>query len=191
VRLVLRNVPFETIFSDLTTGRVDLVVSGVTVTPERARTVAFSRPYYETVTCLLLSRARAAGVRGIADLDDPARTVVVKQGTTGEAAARERVPRARIRSYPTENAAALEVAQGRADAFLYDRASVVQHHRLHPETTILLEEPVTLEPYAIAARLGDAALVAWLDEQLRRLEASGRLEVLYALHGLDVPGSDR
>jgi polar amino acid transport system substrate-binding protein len=169
----------------LVTEKADLIVSGMTVTEERARTIAFSEPYFYTVTALLVSREKASDVKRIQDLDRAGRVVVVKQGTTGEAAANAKAPKATIRSYPTENAAALEVAQGRADAFLYDLASVRAHHEQHPKTTFLLTEPVTFEPYAVGMRPGDPSLVAWVNQVLAAMRSNGCTKELYARHGLE------
>jgi polar amino acid transport system substrate-binding protein len=185
VKLEIRNVAWESIIPELSTKKADLIASGMTVTEERAKTVAFSEPYFYTVTALLVSRERASNVHGVADLDRAGRVVVVKQGTTGETAANAKVPRATIRSYPTENAAALEVAQGRADAFLYDLASVRAHHEQHPKTTFLITEPVTFEPYAVATRPGDPAFVAWVNQVLAAMRAKGCMKELYARHGLE------
>jgi polar amino acid transport system substrate-binding protein len=179
-----RNVKWDTIIAELVTGKADLIISGMTITPERALSVSYTKPYYLTVTCLLVSKSRGAGVRSVKDLDQPGRIVVAKQGTTGEEAARQRCPKARLVTYPTENAAALEVAQGRADAFLYDLLSIQAHHQQHRDTTFPLYDPITVEPYAIALRKGDPESVAWLDVVLDTLRHTGRMEELYAKHGL-------
>lgn len=183
VRLEVRNVKFDSILSELRQGLADLVVSGMTVTPERAQSVRFSQPYFFTVTALLLHRASAGTVASARELDDPARTVAVKEGTTGEQAARAMLPRARLVSHKTENGAALDVAEGRADAFLYDLHSVEQHHAQHPERTVLLRTPVTVEAYAIAGRLEDSELMARVDATLEAMRKDGRLAALMARHG--------
>lgn len=183
VRLVLRNVRFEAIIPELLSGKADLILSGLTVTEERRRSVRFSEPYFYTITCLLVRRGLEGQVRSVSDLDDPARTLAVKEGTTGEAAARAKAPRARRVSHKTENAAALDVAEGRADAFLYDLSSVRQHQRQHPERTFLIETPITYEPYAAAFRPEDAPLAERMDRLLAALRADGRLRRIAERHG--------
>lgn len=183
VRLEVRNVKFDSILSELRQGLADLVVSGMTVTPERAQSVRFSQPYFFTVTALLLNRASAGTVASAKELDDPARRVAVKEGTTGEQSARAMLPRARLVSHKTENGAALDVAEGRADAFLYDLHSVEQHHAQHPDRTVLLRTPVTVEAYAVAGRLEDGDLMARVDATLEAMRKDGRLAALQARHG--------
>jgi polar amino acid transport system substrate-binding protein len=176
VEVRFREVKFDAIMLELQTGRADLVISGMTVTPERALTVSFTRPYYHTVTCLLVSRSRGADVKTVADLNREGRIVTTKLASTGEQAARRVCPKATLRTYEAEYAALLEVAQGRADAMLFDLVWLRTHHGNHAEHTFLLTDPVTVEPYGIALRKGDPESVAWLDLFLDHLKVTGRLE---------------
>ena len=179
------NISFDGIIASLLTKKCDLIISGMTATPKRALRASYSTPYFHTITCLLVSKKRAADVLGIADLNKPGRIVAVKQDTTGHMAAMRRCPLAEIVSYGKEADAALEVAFGRADAFLYDLRAVQNHHAKHPDTTFILREPVTVEPYAIACRKGDPDTVAWLNLVLHHLKRDGRLEELYAKYSLE------
>jgi polar amino acid transport system substrate-binding protein len=183
VKLELRNVKFDSIVSELKQGFADLIVSGMTVTEERAKSVRFSEPYFFTVTALLLNKAKAGGVTDVAQLDDPARIVAVKEGTTGEQAAARVVPRATKLSHKTENGAALDVAEGRADAFLYDLHSVEQHHAQHAERTVLLRKPVSVEAYAVAGRPEDAVLIERVNAVLAAMRKDGRLADMLRRHG--------
>ncbi len=191
VPVEFHDVKFDSIILELISGKADLIVSGMTTTPERALAVSYTEPYFHTVTALLVSKAKASDVRRFADLDREGRVVSVKLGTTGEQAARKRIHAAKVVAYPTENGAALEVALGRADAFLYDLASVRNHHEQHPDSTFLLEEPVTSEPYAIALRKGDPESVAWLNLVLGLMRDDGRLKEMYERHGLVDPFARR
>jgi len=179
------NVDFDGIIDSLLSKKCDLIISGMTATPRRALRVSYSDPYFHTITCLLVSKKRAPDLKGIADLNQPGRIVAVKQSTTGHNAANARCPKAEIVSYGKETDAALEVAFGRADAFLYDLRAVQNHHAKHPDTTFILREPVSVEPYAIACRKGDPDTVAWLNLVLHHLTRDGRLEELYAKYGLE------
>jgi polar amino acid transport system substrate-binding protein len=182
VDVEFRNVKWEAIIPELTSKRADLILSGMTITPERAREVAFSEPYWFTITCLLVAKARQGEVKSIADLDRPDRTIAVKEGTTADQTARQKAPRAKIVSEKTENAAAMAVAQGRADAFLYDRHSVREHHRQHTDTTYLIEDAVSVEPYGAAARRDEPAVKAWVDRVFSAMRKDGRLAAIAEKH---------
>jgi polar amino acid transport system substrate-binding protein len=182
VKLELRNVKYETIVAELTSGKVDLIVSGMTITPERARSVRFTTPYFHTWTALLVSTSRASDVRQVEDLDREGRIVAVKEATTGEQVVRRLCPRAKVISHKTENAAALDVAEGRADAFLYDLSSLIEQQRQHPERTRVVSKPITVEPYGIATHPDDGTLLARVDALIAAMKEDGRLEALVARH---------
>ena len=56
LKLEFVPVPWKGIIDDLLAGKFDIIVGSMTVTPERARRVAFSAPYTYNKTVLLLNR---------------------------------------------------------------------------------------------------------------------------------------
>jgi polar amino acid transport system substrate-binding protein len=182
VEVEFRERSWDLLAAELLQGKGDLVISGVTATAERALEVSFSDPYYLTRTIALVAKPRADGVARIGDLDDPARRIVVQKASTGEHAARRHLPRARVDTFDTESACALEVAQGRADAFVYDELQVRAHAAQHPGATRVIDETLSFEPYAIECRKGDPETVAWLNLVLATLRRDGRLDELYKKH---------
>ncbi len=176
----IENIPFTGLIPSLNSGKIDCIISSMTDTPERRTAVGFSDPYL-TIGLGLLA-GRNAPVQSMADLDQPGRTVVVRQGTTGEVWARANVRRAKILAVEKENAAVLEVIQGRADAFLYDQMSVWKNGQEHPETTRPLLTPLNREQWAIAVRRDDEELRTRINAFLREFRASGGFEALGTKH---------
>jgi polar amino acid transport system substrate-binding protein len=174
--LVLENIAFDGLIASLQTGRVDLILSSMTRTEERARTVDFSEPYVETGLCLLVGKA--APVASITDLDQPGRTVAVKKGTTGHAYTASHLKQAKVLTLDHESAAVLEVIQGKVDAFIYDQISVLHLWQRNPETTRALLSPFQKEYWAIAARKGDTARLAEVNRFLARFRADGGFDRL-------------
>lgn len=179
------TVDWNSIIPTLLSRKADVIMSGMTITDERKRTLDYSDPYFHTITCLLLSKKKAPGVTGVAQLNVKGRKIVVKEGTTGHFAAEKTCPKAEIIAVATEVDAAREVVLGRADAFLYDLWSIRQHNKNHPEETYVIAEPVTKEPYGIALRKGDSEAREWLNRTLRAMRADGRLQELYEKYGLE------
>lgn len=179
------TVDWNSIIPTLIAKKADLIMSGMTITEERKRTVDYSDPYFHTVTSLLVSSKKAPGVEAVADLDDAARKIVVKEGTTGHFAAEKTFPNAKIVAVATENDAAREVELGRADAFLYDLWSIRKHNRNHPDATYVIAKAVTKEPYGIALRKGNDEARAWLNRTLEAMRSDGRLQELYDKYGLE------
>jgi polar amino acid transport system substrate-binding protein len=91
-------------------------------------------------------------ISSAADMDQPGRTLVVRQGTTGELWAKGNLKNAKLLSVEKENSAVLEVVQGKADAFVYDQMSVWQNWQKHPESTRAILAPLQKEHWAIGIR---------------------------------------
>ena len=124
----------------------------------------------------MVPAASAAG--DLSDVDQPGRTIVVRQGTTGEVFARQNIRKARILTLEKENACVLEVVQGKADAFIYDQMSVFQNAKRNPEKTRALLAPVQTESWAAAVRPGDTELLAETNAFLDEFRSSGGFDRL-------------
>ena len=72
----------------------------------------------------------------------------------------------------------MEVAQGKADAFVYDSLSIYRSHARHPDTTRAILQPIREETWAVGLRRGDDALKRQVDEFLEHFRAAGGFEKL-------------
>ena len=174
--VVIENIAFDGLVTALKTRKIDCVISSMTATPERRKSIAFSEPYLKTGLALLV--AARSPVKTAADLDAPGRVVAVKKGTTGHQYAAMNLKRARVLVLDKEAAAVLEVAQGKADAFIYDSLSVFQNHRRHQEQTRAILAPFREETWAIGLRLGDDDLRRRVNAFLEAFRAEGGFERL-------------
>ena len=174
--LVIENIAFDGLIPALKTGTIDCIISSLTATPERARSIAFSEPYLKTGLALLV--AVDSPVTSAADLDAKGRTVAVKKGTTAHQYAAAKLGQARLLVLDKESAAVMEVAQGKADAFIYDSLSIYRSHMRHRDTTRPLLRPFREETWAIGLRRGDDALRAKVNAFLERFRADGGFERL-------------
>jgi len=172
----IRNISFDGLIPELKTGRIDLILSSMTETPERAQSIDFSEPYLHTGLALLVGKNSA--VASVGDLDQPGRRVAVKNGTTGQLYARDHLARAQVLVFDGEEAAVLEVAQGKADAFIYDPMSVLRNAARHGEATRAILQPFQEEAWAIGLRKGDDALREQVNAFLRDYRARGGFDAL-------------
>lgn len=172
----IENIPFAGLIPALNSRKVDCIISSMTDTPERRTAVDFSEPYLTTGIALLAGKDST--LTGRDNLDEKGRTIVVRQGTTGELWARANLKNVQIVSVEKETSAVLEVMQGRADAFLYDQMSVWKNAQEQPGTTRPLLAPLREEKWAIAVRKGDEELRAHINEFLADFRAAGGFERL-------------
>ncbi len=172
----IENIPFVGLLPSLQSGKIDLIISSLTETEERKRSIAFSEPYLTIGLALLVGKD--SPVRATSDLDQPGVTVAVRQGTTGQVWAEKNLKQAKVLILDKENAAVLEVVQGKADAFLYDQMSVWKNAARHPESTRALLDPLQREHWAVGLRLEDADLKEEVNAFLSDFKKDGGFEKL-------------
>jgi polar amino acid transport system substrate-binding protein len=171
----IQNLPFDGLIPSLKTGRIHLIISSMTATAERAKAIDFSDPYLSTGLCLLVGKT--SSIESIADADQKNRTLAVKQGTTGHLFSRS-LKHAKVIVLDREAACVLEVAQGKADAFIYDQMSILKHSEQNSETTRPLLSPFQTESWAIGIKKGDEALKKEVNAFLRAFRESKGFETL-------------
>jgi polar amino acid transport system substrate-binding protein len=174
--VIIENIPFHGLIPALQTGKVDLVISSMTATPERAQTIDFSEPYVSTGLALLAGAKTS--IQSAADLEKGQPTVAVKKGTTGYLWASEHLKNARLLVLEKEHACILEVAQGKADVFIYDQLSTWKAAKENPESTRPLLTPFQKETWAIGLRKGDQELRTQVNEFLAKYRQEGGFERL-------------
>ena len=172
----IQNVPFDGLIPALQTRKIDLIISSMTATAERAKAIAFSDPYLKTGLCLLVGKT--SPIQSIRDLDQPGRVVVVKKGTTGHLFAMDGIKQAKLLVLDKEDACVLEVVQGKADAFIYDQISTFENWRRHQDSTRALLKPFQEESWAIGLRQTDTELRQRVNGFLKDYQARGGFEEL-------------
>ena len=170
------NMPFDGLIPALKTGRVDVVISSMTATDERAQSIDFSEPYWRTGLCLLVGAK--SEVRSAADLDQAGRKVAVVRATTGQIWARQTLRNAEVLDLAKETACVLEVTQGKADAFIYDQMSTLRNWQANPDTTRAVLQSFKEENWAVALRKGDADLRAKVNAFIAKYRAEGGFDRL-------------
>src|SRR6266498_449159 len=65
----IENIPFDGLIPALKTSKIDLIISSMTETPERAKSIDFSEPYLRTGLCLLVNKN--ASIDSIEDAEHP------------------------------------------------------------------------------------------------------------------------
>jgi len=180
VELELVPTAWDGIIGSLVTNKFDIIMSGMTVTQQRNLKVNFADPYIIVGQTILISKKLEGKVKSYKDLNNKKYTVTSKLGTTGEQAVKKHIPRANYKSYETEPEAALEVVNGRADAFVYDLPyCVVFYAQKGAGKMVFLDEPFTFEPLGWALKQGDPDFLNWLNNFLAQARGDGRYDKIY------------
>jgi ABC-type amino acid transport substrate-binding protein len=167
-------VGYDGLYHALEVGEVDVLISALVVESDRMADVAYSDPYFDAGLVLVVP-GEGEETRSMEDLSGG--TVAVEYATEADVEARRWSRRLRdlaVRPLTTADEAMAAVVAGTADAALVDNISAHLYLRDHPGLA-LTEEMVTSEPYAIAVRAEDGALLEAINAALAEMGADGAL----------------
>lgn len=175
--------PFDTIFRDLAQGRFDLVISSVSITPERKKIVSFSIPYFNADQSLMVKKG--SSIKTTADL--AGKTVGVQLGGTGEIYAKDKLKSSKRKSYDIVGDAFNALASGQVDGVINDLPSSQYAQRKYPDLEVV-ETIKSGEQYGIVYNQDDAELGAKVDDALRAMKADGTFDKIHnKWFGADAP----
>ncbi len=166
-----KNINFDGLITALRTGSIDLVLSSMTATPERRKSIDFSEPYVRTGLSILA--AKDSTLQNAADLKTAGRKIVVRLGTTGETWARQNLSEAKIIALDADVSCVMEVVNGNVDAWIYDQLSIMNYQAKHAEKTRALLTPLREEVWAVGLKQGNEELKAKVNEVLARMRSDG------------------
>lgn len=180
VKLTLVNTAWDGIISSLLTDKYDIIMSGMTVTPQRNLQVNFADPYIVVGQTILIKKELVGKVKSYKDLNNPKYTVATKLGVTGDFATKKYIGKAKINLFETEQEGAMEVVNGKADAFVYDLPYNALYFAQNGKNLAFLDTPFTYEPLAWAIRKGDPDFMNFLNNLLKQMRGGdGRYEKIY------------
>ncbi|MSR63021.1 MAG: transporter substrate-binding domain-containing protein [Planctomycetes bacterium] len=174
--------PWDKLPDLLKTGRIDLVLNGYEWTPERARDMAATLPYY-VFELQLLTRADAAGASWEWLASAPPKQVGVLGGSSAESYLAQRCPTLELVSYDGNTNAMGDVVSGRLDATLQDLPIALFYRAEFPELAFT-GAPVAPGRYVIYVRRGEQRLHTALDRALLALRTEGTLRAIDERYGI-------
>ncbi|MCB1766408.1 MAG: transporter substrate-binding domain-containing protein [Candidatus Competibacteraceae bacterium] len=179
-KLELVSTAWDGIIPALITNKCDIIMSGMTITEERAKTVDFSEPYMLIGQTVLLHKELADKVKSYKDLNNKKYKIASKLGTTGEIAAKKYIPNAQYFSYETEAEGVMETVNGKVDAFIYDSPyNLVANVQRGEGRLVFLDEPFTKEPIGWAIAQGDPEFLKAINGFLAKIKKDGAYAKLH------------
>lgn len=175
--VVIENISWDGLIPALQTGKVDMVISSMTITEERKKTIDFSEPYANAMLALLTNKD--SKVESIDDLNAAGKKIAVKTGSTGYLYAQNNLTNAEIVALPDESACVTEVAQGKADGFIYDQLTIYRNWQENQDTTKAIFIPFQdVEKWGVAVQKGNDELREQLNAFIEKYTADGGFDNL-------------
>ncbi len=176
-RIVFERYPFPELLGALERGEIDVVMSGLSVTPERAEQVRFTLPYMRVGQLALIRSSDIARFGRIHLIRRAGARVGYERGTTGERFVATKLLRSRSFAFDDIDSGIRSLRAGRIDFFVHD-APTVWRLAGDPASRDLqgLYRPLTEEHLAWAVRADDTQLLTLLDTTLEHWKREGRIE---------------
>ncbi len=175
VRAELVELPFAGLLDALEAGEVDIVMSGMAITPERNLRAVFAGPYFVSGKSILTRKTTLARVQSAKELNQPNVRYAALLGSTSERFVRRNLSAAKLVTSQTPEEAVQMLLADRVDAVVADRETCVVATLRHPELQTL-SRPLTVEPIGIALPPGETLLQNMLENYFDALENTGALE---------------
>ena len=173
------NTPWEGIFNSVAQGDRDLLVSSITITPERQQTLDFSTPYFDAQQLIAVKTDSK-----IVKFTDLAKLKVgVQNGTTGDEVITKLQGKdsANIKRFESTPLAMKEMEGGGVDAVVADNGVVVHYVNNNPASKFktLADTGFASEQYGIAVKKGNAELLDKINKGLAGIKEDGTYAKIY------------
>ncbi|MGR9106997.1 MAG: transporter substrate-binding domain-containing protein [Gammaproteobacteria bacterium] len=178
VELEIQVMPFSRLLPALQSGQIDLILSGMTITPRRNLNVAFSGPYMVSGKCILTKNEQLADADEPGDINRADVRLAVLKSSTSETFVKNLIPKAQTVAREDMNEVVDAVLKNEVDALIADYPVCVVSMLRYPDRGLIsVLSLLTQEPLGVALP-ADALFINWMENFLHNLSATGNLEEL-------------
>lgn len=172
------NQSFDSLIPSLKFRRIDAVMAGMDITPEREKQVLFSTPYYDNSALFIGQKGKVADMNAL-----KGKKVGVQNGTTHQKFIMDKHPEITTVPYDSYQNAKLDLQNGRIDAVFGDTAVVTEWLKAEPKLAAIGDK-VTDKGYfgtglGIAVRQGNTDLQAKFNTALEKVKKDGTYQTIY------------
>ena len=179
VELEIKILPFDQLISAVNSGDVDIVISNMTITPQRNAQAMFVGPYLTSGKCLVTKEDSLAAAQKKEELNQSGLKMAVIKGTTSETFVKLGMPNVEAIAVTTQNQAVELIRSSQVSALLTDFPICKSIISSNPDDGFVsVFSNLTYEPIGIAVAPQNAHLVNYTQNFLVRANQVGLLEAL-------------
>ena len=171
----IQDMSFDSVIAAVQSGKADIAASGITVTEERKKQVAFSHPYVVAEQVIIVPKTSKIAGRN----DLKGKRIGVQHGTTGDMYVSKHI--CEPERYQNSAVAVAALLAGKLDAIVIDTepAEVFVKQRTSLKR---LPEPLTFEEYAFAFNKKNSELYVAFNEELDKMIKSGEVAQIIEMY---------
>jgi polar amino acid transport system substrate-binding protein len=179
VKLDIKTMPFDELLPALEKGDVDMVISNVTINPERNMSVAFVGPYMTSGKCIITKREGLARAEEATDLNTPATRLAALKGSTSAEFVKILLPEAKLKLVDNFDAALAMINDDKVGGLMTDYPVCLSTLKENPDAGyVTVFSLLSYEPIGIALPGNDSLFINWTENFLKRADGVGLLEEL-------------
>jgi polar amino acid transport system substrate-binding protein len=179
VDLKIVQKPFGDLLGELAAGNVDVVMSGMAITPQRSQTVSFAGPYMMAGKSILTRSDVLAGADDAGDVNSEDITLAALENSTSQQFAEKVMPRSKLVKVKNYDDAVKMLLDGKVDALVADMPICVLTILRNPNAGLsTLSQPFTVEPIGIAMAAGDTQMLNLVESYVAAMEKMGALDLM-------------
>jgi polar amino acid transport system substrate-binding protein len=178
VKLKLVEIPFPELMDALKTNKIDAIMSGMTITPERNLVALFAGPYTISGKSILTKSGKVAAFN--ADTSSMKKyKIVCLKGSTSEDFVKTVMPKQQLIAVNNYDEGVNMVINDQADAMVADKPICVLSIMKYPgKDLVTTEQPLTVEPIGVALPPGDPQFLNLVSNYISTLQISSTLAAL-------------
>jgi polar amino acid transport system substrate-binding protein len=178
--MTLVEMPFEELIPALQAGKIDVIMTGMSITPERSKQVTFTEPYMEIGQMAIMSTSKVGLYSQPWSIYREGVRIGVEPGTTGAEFAANKLPDAEVSFFADSEAAFAGLRRDEIDLYIHDAPTSWQLATSDGNSDLIsLYKPLTSEQLAWAVRKDDPAMAEALNQALRTLKNNGALRYIF------------
>jgi len=156
----------------LLTGKFDVIIGGMGITPERALKVNFSIPYQYVGMDCVVNKKLLPGVTSLEELNKENVIIAVTRGATPVEAAKKFTPKAQLHQFPDEAAVLQDILNGNAHVVFASWPKPAYWEIDYPDVLYrpFGGELFTHEPLCFAVRKGDHDTLSFFNSWIYKNE---------------------
>jgi polar amino acid transport system substrate-binding protein len=179
VKLEIKPMPFGELMTALEKDDIDMVLSNVSITPERTERVSFVGPYMMSGMSLLTKSSALGKISSTDEFNRKGLKLLALSNSTNVNFIKTIAPEATLIEAASYDEGVAMLIEGKADAMVADMTQCKLAVLRFPDAGLsTLEKPLTVEPVGIAVSKDDAQFFNLVDNYLRAYEKTGVLTQL-------------
>ena len=176
VKLKLVEMPFSDLLAALKAGKIDAVMSGMTMTPERNLEVLFAGPYILSGKAIL---TKSKLISEFSAANDKKYRIATLKGSTSVEFVKTYMPKHELILVDNYNDGVQMVLADKADAMVADKPiCVVTIMKNQGKDLVTSDQPLTIEPIGMALPPDDPQFLNLVENYISSLQLSGTLPLL-------------